>query len=118
MRYISQCFDVANIASWISNAFAEDGFRIVVNQAFDGGRLVALGKSHCDAEAGQKVSKESISGAVNLRHRDDIVSEFGNVQHRVMQCGLPSADAERRDSLFERRDAPLEDLIGGITDAA
>jgi hypothetical protein len=31
-----------------------------------------------------------------------------------MQSGLPSADAERRDSLFERRAAPLEDLIGGI----
>ena len=118
MRHMSERFDVADIAGGISDALAKEGSRIPVNQALDRGGIVALRKLHSDPECGQKVSEQTMSGAVQLRHRNNVVSEAGKVEYRIMQRGLASAHAESSDSFFQSGDAMLEDGSGWIADTA
>ena len=79
--------------------------------------LVGLGKAGLHAELGQDVGKQRVRRAVELRYRDDVAAGLGNVEHRVVECGLPGGDRQGIDAAFELRHAPLEHLVGRIADA-
>ena len=114
---LRQRFDIADVARRVSHALAEHRSRVRIDELLDGRGMVALGESNIDAESRQEVSKQRIGGAVELRHGDDVSSALGEIEHRVVQRGLPGGYAEGLHSAFERGDAPLEHFVGRIADA-
>ncbi len=62
--------------------------------------------------------EQGMRGAVELRNRDDILAELGDVEHRIIQGGLPGTDAERLHAAFEGGNAAIEHVGGRIADAA
>ena len=80
--------------------------------------MIALGKSNADPELRQHMREQRMRRAIELRNGDDVLAVARDVQHRVMQSGLPAADGERADSPFERSNAPFEYVASRIADAA
>ena len=90
----------------------------VVDQLLDVGRLIARGEPHRYPLPGKYVGEQRVGGAVELRHRHDVAAELGDVEQRVVQRGLAGAHAQRLDAAFQRRDAALQHVGGGVADAA
>ena len=58
--------------------------------------------------------EQRISGAVKLRHGDNVVSVFGDIDYRIVNRRHSRADAESFDATFESRDALFKNGVGGI----
>jgi hypothetical protein len=56
--------------------------------------------------------------AVELRHGNDVAAEIGDVEHGIIQRGLPGTHAQRLNAAFQRGDAALQHVGGGIADPA
>ena len=59
-----------------------------------------------------------MGGAIELRTRDDVATQFGDIERCVIDRRLPRAHAQGLQSSFQRRDAPLQHGSGRIADAA
>jgi len=92
-----------------ADALAKDRARFVVDQFGNRFGLVALREADGDSLAGKDVREERVRGAVELRDGDDVASEFRDIQHGIIDCGLaacwthiasrpPSRAATRRSS--------------------
>jgi len=53
-----------------------------------------------------------------LRHRHDVAAEVGDIENGVIERRLARTDAQRLDAAFERGDAPFQDRVGRIGNAA
>ena len=80
--------------------------------------MIALGKSNVDPELRQDVREQRMRRAIELRDGDNVLAVARYVQHRVVQSGLPAADASAPTPAFERSDAPFEHVAGRIADSA
>ena len=89
-----------------------------VDQLFDRVRGIGFGKADIDALARQNMAEQRIRGAVELRYRDDIAAQFGEVERRIVQRRLPRTHAQRFQPALERGDAAFEHCGGRIADAA
>ena len=116
VRDFGQRLDVADIAGRIADAFAKDRRGLVVDQLFDGRRPDRTRQSDLDALARQNVREQRVGRAVELRHRDDVAADLGEIEHRIVQRRLTGADAQRGDAAFKRGHAPLEHGGGRIAD--
>ncbi len=92
--------------------------RILVDHCRDVGGMIAFGEADLDPEAREQMGEQGVGGAVELRNGDDVVAKLGEVKHRIMQGGLPGADAERLQPAFERGNAAIEHVGRRIADAA
>ena len=118
VRDVGQRLDVADVAGRIADALAEHRAGLVVDQPLDRGGRVRLGEADVDALPAEDMGEQRVRGAVELRHRDDVAAELGDVEHRVVERRLAGADAQRLDAAFERGDAALQHRVGRIADAA
>ena len=60
--------------------------------------------------------EKSVSGAIQLRRRNDVVPSFGDIDKRVLDRGHPGADAKSVDAAFERGHAFFQHGVRGISD--
>ena len=68
MRDLCQRLDIADITGGIADSLGKDRLGVLVDQLFDGIRLVARGKAGSDALARQHVRQQGVRGAVELRN--------------------------------------------------
>ena len=62
--------------------------------------------------------EQGVGGAVELGKRNEIISRFRDVVHRIFDRGHARADAERLHAAFQRSDAFFQHGIGRIADSA
>ena len=118
VRDARQLFDVADVARRVADAFAEHGPGVVVDQALDGVGTVGFCEARIDSLARQNVGEQSMCCAVKLRHRNDVGTESGDIQHRIIQCRLTGTDAQRLDAAFQCGNPPFQHRVGRIADPA
>jgi hypothetical protein len=118
MRHARERLDVADVARRVSDRLAEHRTGVVVDQLLDLVRPVARGEPHPDALARKHMGEQRVGGAVELRYRDDVAAEIGDVEQRIIERGLSGRDAQGLDPALQRRDAALQHVRGGIADAA
>ena len=70
-------FKIRYVKFWISNGFDVDGLGAIINQAFDAGGIIAVGKTHLNAEARELYFELVVSAAVQKARRNDVVTRFG-----------------------------------------
>ena len=110
--------DVADIAGGVTDALAIDGARLGVDQLFDRIGLIGFGEPHRNALARENVREQRVGGAVKLRHRNDVAAHLGEIEHRIVERGLPACDAQGIEAAFKRGDAAFEHFRRWIADAA
>ena len=113
-----QRLDIADITRRIADTLAEDRASFFVDQLFDRVGGIGFGKADIDALARQNMAEQRIRGAVELRYRDDIAAQFGEIEHRIVQRRLPRTHAQRFQPALELGDAAFEHRGGRIADAA
>src|SRR5438876_4269107 len=59
-----------------------------------------------------------MSRSIKLRNGDDVAATLGDIQQRIVHCGLPGSHAERFQSALQCGNASLEHIIGRIADSA
>ena len=62
--------------------------------------------------------EQGVRRAVQLRDRDDVAAELGDVERRIIDRRLPRAHAQRFQAALERRDPPLQHRRGRVADPA
>ena len=109
--------DVRDVSGRIPYAFAEYGSGIFVDQFLDILGAIALRKTARDPLFRKNVLEQRVSGAVQLRERNNVVAGFRDVHERVVDGSHPRTDTQALHAAFERGNAFLEDCVGGIADA-
>src|SRR5580692_3590119 len=118
VRNLGQSFDISDISRWVAHALAEDGTGILVDQSFDVFRTVTRGKARGDSAFWEDVCKESVSGAIELRERNDVISQLDDVDKRVLDGSHSGADTQRFDPAFQRGNPLLQHSICGVPDTS
>src|SRR5260370_41533922 len=72
--HAGQRLDIADIPRWITDAFAKDCPRLVVDQFFYGVGLIRLREANGDSLIWKNVSEQRVGGAIELRNRDDVTA--------------------------------------------
>src|ERR1700733_13053737 len=109
--------DVTDVSCRVANALAVDSPRIAVDQLFDCFWRIGLCKSDTDTLAGQKMSKQRMGGAIELRRGDNVAPQLGYILHRIRNRRLTAGHAQRIAASLERGDAPLKHSGGRVADA-
>jgi hypothetical protein len=117
VRHLRQLLDVADIPCRVPNALAVDRASLVVDQLFQRIRMIRLRESNTHSLARQQVREHGVCGSVELRYRDDIASEFGDIEEGIIDGRLPAADAQGFEPSFKCGDAALEDCGGRVRNA-
>ena len=110
--------EVEDVTLGITQRLGVEGLGVRADRATP--RLEVVGIVHegdLDPELGQRVVKEVVGAAIERGRRDDVATVLGQVQQRDGLGSLSARHGERGDAAFERRDAVLEDGLGGIHDA-
>ncbi len=89
----------------------------IVGRCGEPGGVGGLDEAHLDAEAPEGVQEDVPGAAVERRRRHDVVAGPGEVEQCEHLGGVTGRDGDRRAAAFERRDALLEHVVGGIHDA-
>jgi hypothetical protein len=118
MRNLGQCLDIADISGRVPDRFGKHRSGVLVDQFLDRIGLVGFGKAGGDALARQDVAEQRMRGAVQLRHRNDIAADVGEIDDGKMQCRLAARDRQRADAAFELGDALFEDRGRRVGDPA
>ena len=92
--HTSQRLDVANVSRGITDGLAKDRPRSGIDQPFYGVGVIRLPETDGDSLAWQHVSEQGVGGAVELRNRDDVGAQSGDVEHRIIERRLPGSDAQ------------------------
>ncbi len=86
--HVGNRLDIGNIAGRIANGLGKNRRRFAIDQLFQVGRVVILGKTHLNPLLGQHMLKKRIRPAVEQRHRNDVIADFSQIQDRVVHgCG-------------------------------
>ena len=117
MRHIGDRCHIRDIAGRVAYRLAENGGGLAVDQLCQVVPAVVFGEAHINAELGQHVPEERPGSAVELRHGDDIVAGFGQIEDGIMNRGLPGSERQRSDAAFHRRHALFQHIAGGVHDA-
>src|SRR5271155_4605054 len=118
MGRFGQRLDVADIAGRITDTFAIDCGRVLVDNCIDRTRMVGFGKSHADAETGKNVSEQRMGRTIKLRHGNDIRAHSAYIEGSVVHCRLTGTHAHPLAPSFEGCDACFEYFCRRITDAS
>jgi hypothetical protein len=84
MRDLGECFDIANIAGGIADAFAENGASLLVDEAFDCVGAIVSREAGLDSLTSQIMSKQCVGRAIELRRSDDVAPTISNGQKGVV----------------------------------
>src|SRR5699024_1772229 len=107
--------DVENVALGGGGGFAGEELRAVLDRAAPRFGIVGVvDEGHLDAELGQGVREEVVGPAVEGGRGDDVVAGFGNVDDREELRRLARSDEQRTHAAFERGEAILDHLLGGV----
>ena len=117
MRGVGQGLDIDDVAGRVADRFAEHGLGLVVDQRFQGGNVVVRGEAGLDAEARQGVGQQVVGAAIQLGHRDDVVTGFGDGLDRIGDGRHAGGHGQRADATFQRRHALFEHGVGRVHDA-
>jgi hypothetical protein len=88
MGHASQVLDVANVARWITDTFAKDSPRLVVNQFFYIAGVIGRREADGDSLIWQNIREECVGGAIKHRNRDDIGAHPDKIGQRIMDSRL------------------------------
>ena len=91
VRHVGDGCQIRDVAGRIADGFNEDGARIVVDvfgQAFG---AIVIGKAHVYALFWQHMPEKGPGAAVKLRHGDDIIAGFRQVEDRIVDGSLARA---------------------------
>src|SRR5271170_7066983 len=108
VRHMRQFLDIADISCRVPDTFAEDRPGFVVDQLFQSVRMIRLPKPNIYSVAGQQMSEETVRGSVELRNRDNVGAQLGDVEDSIINGGLPTANAQGLESSLKRSDAPFQ----------
>ncbi len=109
--------DVDDVELGVAEGLGVDGAGFGVDGGAQAGEVVGVDEADGDAELGQGVVEEVVGAAVERGGGDDLVAGLGEGEDGEGLGGLAGGGGERGDSAFERGDALLEDVGGGVHDA-
>ena len=94
VRHIRNRPQVRDIAGRVANGLAENSRCFAIDQFRQIVGAVALGEANFDAQFGQHVPEQGPGAAVKLRHGNDVVAGFGQVENRIVDGGLARAERQ------------------------
>src|SRR5208337_147006 len=109
-----QAFNIRYITRRVADAFAINRARVLIDELVYIFGPIAGCKLGADTALRENMRQQSVSCAVELRQRNDVVALLGDVDERVFDGGQSRTDAERLHSTFERGDALLQNRVGRI----
>ena len=112
-----ELLDVDDVELGIAEGLGVDGAGLVVDGGAQAVEVVGIDEAHRDAEPRQRVVEEVVGAAVERGGGDDLVAGGGEGDDGEGFGGLAGGGGEAGDAAFERGDALLEDVGGGVHDA-
>ena len=109
--------EIGNDAARIGDAFNEDCFGFRCDLGFEAFRLGAVGPLYTPAVFLEGVVELVDRAAVELTRRHDLVAGRKQRVERQMLRRMSRAHRERRNPAFQRGNALLQHVVGGVHDA-
>ena len=117
VRNLGHRLQIADIAGGISDCFAKQRARVLINQVFHVRRPVRCRKANLDALAWQDMGEQCVGRAVKLRHGDNVAADLSDARGGIIKRSLAGGHAECADAAFKLADPLLKYRAGGIADA-
>jgi len=117
MRDLGDRSDVGDIAARVADGFDEHRLGAVVDQRGERGRVGRIGKARLDAVLRQRVRQQVEAATVERTGGDDVVAGLGDGLDGIGDRGLPRGQRQRADAAFQRGQALLQHVGGGVHDA-
>ena len=118
MGHLGNGLNVGHIVPRVANALNVHGLGLVVNGGGNVLGLVAVDKLGRDAQAREHDLELVVGAPVEVRRRDNVVASVGERRNGDELSALARCRREGRDTTLESRHALLEDVDGGVHDAA
>ena len=117
VRDVGNPLEVGDVEAGVADRFEVDRLRVLVDQALDGVRVVAVGDVHVEPAAGEGVFKLVVGAAVEVARRDDVVAVLAERVEGEELGRLPAGRRDGHDAAFEGRHPLLEHVVRRIHDA-
>ena len=111
-------FDVDEVRVGVAETLDENGLGLRLYRFLEVGQVGRIHECGRDAVGDQRVLKQVISTSVDVFGGHDMVSRTCDVKDGISDCGGAGGHGQRADAPFERSDALLEDVLGGVGQAA
>jgi len=112
---IGKALEVQNLASRVSDRFAEEALGVRAEGLFDFFvRSVLVHKRAFDAELLHRDGEEVARTAVDGARTDEVVAGFADVEHGVEVCSLTGAREHRSHATFESGDLGSHCIVGRV----
>ena len=105
-----------NIERRIAETFAEEGFGVGLEGAFEGVGIGGVDEVHLDTQFRQRVVEEIVGSSVELGDGDDVIPAAGDIEDGVGDGGLARGVGEGARATFEGGHTLLEHIGGRIHD--
>ena len=111
--------EVADLQSGVGHGLAEQRARLVVDGGAEVLGVLGVHELHRDAHRGEDVVELRVGSAIQLAGRDDVVARLRKGDDGIEARGGAGRDGDRGEGVaaLELRDAGLQDVRGGVTDA-
>lgn len=114
MRHLGDGLKVRHVVPGVPNGLDVDGLGAVVDGGRDGLGAVSLDELGIDAEAREQDLELVVGAAVQIAGGHDVVSDMGQRRDGHELGGLAGGCCHGGDTTFERGDALLKDIDGGL----
>jgi hypothetical protein len=116
VRNLGQGGDLRDVKLGIAERLGVDGAGLFRDELADTFEVVRICKANSNAVLGQGVVKQVLGAAIQGSGGDDFVAGAGKRGKGERFRGLPGSHGEGGGSAFERCNALLEDVGGGVHD--
>ena len=117
MSNFSQTGNVDHTTGRVANGFAIHCFGFVINQCFDTGKIIFIGKTNFNTLAWQSMSKQVVGATIEFTDGNNVVTGSGNRLDGVGDCSHTGGDSQTGDTAFQCSNTLLQHITGGVHDA-
>uniref|UniRef100_A0A914YCT4 Uncharacterized protein n=1 Tax=Panagrolaimus superbus TaxID=310955 RepID=A0A914YCT4_9BILA len=117
MRDLGDGRDVGDVAARVADRFDEHRLGAVVDQRGERRRIGRIGETRLDAVLRQRVRQQVEAATVQRAGGDDVVARLGDGLDGIGDRGLSRGQRQRADAAFQRGQALLQHVGGGVHDA-
>ncbi len=117
MRDLGDGGDVGDVATRVADGFDEHRLGALVDHRGERRRISRISKARLDAVLRQRVRQQVEAAAIQRAGGDDVVAGLCNGLDGIGDRGLPRGQRQRTDAAFQRSQALLQYVGGGVHDA-
>ena len=114
MGNLSDGVDVGDVGVGVAQGLQVDGAGVGPDGVLELHQVVGVHEGALDAERRQRVGQQVVGAAVDGLLGHDMAATLGQRLQRVGDGSRSRRRGQRRNAPFERRDALLQDLLGGV----